>query len=131
MANLNNTLRTNMMSQITTSLTTTSRLLVYTGSAPSKTASPTGTLLATFTLAATPGSASGGVYTFTNPSNVTGAASGTPGYFRMIDGTTDDGTHTQIQGTSAVGSGELNFSSTIASGGTVSISSFTITEGNN
>lgn len=127
--NLKDTLRQSMLSQITTALTTTSRLLVYTGTAPSKTASPTGTLLATFTLAATPGTASGGVYTFTAPASVTAAASGTPGYGRMIDGTVDDGTHTEIQFTCGVGSGELNFSSTLASGGTVSISSMTITEG--
>src|SRR5947209_742963 len=102
--NLHNTLRTNMMGQITTALTTTSRWLIYTGTAPAKTATPTGTLLATFTLSATPGTASGGVYTFTAPSNVTAAATGTPGYGRMIDGTTDDGTHTQIQHTCGVGS---------------------------
>lgn len=130
MANLKDTLRNTMMGNITTALTTTSRLLIYTGTAPTKTTAPTGTLLATFTLASTPGTATGGVYTFTAPSNVTAAASGTPGYWRMIDGTTDDGTHTQIQGSAGVGSGELNFASTIASGGTVSITSFTITEGN-
>src|SRR5215813_1859357 len=115
--NLHNTLRTNMLTQITTALTTTSRMLVYTGTAPSKTAAPTGTLLATFTLAATPGTGAAGVYTFTNPANVTGAAAGTPGYGRMIDGATDDGTHTQIQFSCGVGTGELNFSSTITSGG--------------
>jgi hypothetical protein len=119
-----------MMGQLTTSLTTTSRMLIYTGTQPSKTAAPTGTLLATFTLAATPGTDTAGVYTFTLPANVTGAASGTPGYGRMIDGTTDDGTHTQDQFSCGVGSGEMNFSSTIASGGTVSITSMSITEGN-
>ena len=130
MANLGNTLRTNMMSQIATVLGATSRLLIYTGSAPAKTSAPTGTLLATFTLASTAGTATAGVFTFTAPGNVTGAASGTPGYARFIDGTIDDGTHTDIQCSCGVGSGELNFSSTIASGGTVSITSFTITEGN-
>jgi hypothetical protein len=128
--NLNNTLRHNMMGQITTSLTTTSRLLVYTGSAPSKTAAPTGTLLGTWTLASTPGTDTNGVYTFTAPANITFVAAGTPGYFRMIDGSTDDGTHTQIQGTAGVGSGELNFASAAASGGTGTITSMTITEGN-
>lgn len=128
--NLNNTLRHNMMGQISTSLTTTSRMLVYTGSAPSKTATPTGTLLGTWTLSSTPGTDSAGVYTFTNPSNITFAASGTPGYGRMIDGTTDDGTHTQIQFTCGVGSGELNFASAASSGGTGTISSLAITEGN-
>ena len=58
------------------------------------------------------------------------AAAGTPGYYRVIDGTTDDGTHTQIQGSCGVGSGDINFSSTIASGGTVAITSLVYTEGN-
>jgi hypothetical protein len=128
--NLKTTLRNTMLTSIATALTATSRMLIYTGSAPANTATPTGTLLATFTLAATPGTASGGVLTFTLPSNVTGAASGTPGYGRMIDGTTDDGTHTQVQFSCGVGSGEMNFSSTIASGGTVSITAMTITDGN-
>jgi hypothetical protein len=128
--NLKTTLRNTMLTSIATALTATSRMLIYTGSAPANTATPTGTLLGTFTLAATPGTASGGVLTFTLPSNVTGAASGTPGYGRMIDGTTDDGTHTQVQFSCGVGSGEMNFSSTIASGGTVSITAMTITDGN-
>ncbi len=63
-------------------------------------------------------------------SGVTGTT-GTPNFFRMIDGATDDGTHTQVQGTAGVSSGELSFASPIASGGTVSITaSMTITEGN-
>lgn len=123
--------RNTRMDALTTSITATSRLKVYTGSAPANTATPTGTLLATLT-PANPfaAGASGGVLTASAIASATAAASGTPGYFRVIDGTTDDGTHTQVQGSSAVGSGDLNFASTIASGGTVSISSFVITEGN-
>lgn len=128
--NLHDTLRTNMMGLLTTSLTSTSRMIIYTGSKPSKTAAPTGTPLGTFTLSATPGSASGGVYTFTNPANITAAASGTPGYGRIIDGTVDDGTHTQGQFTCGVGSGEFNWGSAFTSGGTVSVTSMSITEGN-
>src|SRR4029077_10640153 len=102
------------------------------GSAPSKTASPTGTLLATLTPNATFGTVSTGVLTCNSiTSDTNAAASGTPGYYRVIDGTTDDGTHTQIQGSAAVGSGDINFSSTITSGGTVSITSLSYTEGNN
>jgi hypothetical protein len=128
--NLNNTLRHNMMGQIPTALTTTSRCLIYTGSAPLKTASPTGTLLGTFTGASGVGSDTAGVFTFTNPANITWVATGTPGYGRWIDGTTDDGTHTQIQFTCGVGSGELNFGSAVSSGGTGTITAMTITEGN-
>ncbi len=124
-------LRNARLDAFTTAVTATSRVKVYTGSAPSLTATPTGTLLATLTPANpfAPGSAAG-VLTASAIASGTAAASGTPGYFRVIDGTTDDGTHTQMQGDSAVGSGSLNFASTITSGGTVSISSFVVTEGN-
>ena len=128
---LKDTTRATMMGNISTAVTATSRIKVYSGSAPAKTASPTGTLLSTLTPSATFGSVSGGVLTCNAISNDTSAAaSGTPGYYRVIDGTTDDGTHTQIQGSAGVGSGDLNFSSTISSGGTVSISSLVYTEGN-
>jgi hypothetical protein len=130
MAHFSDTLRHSMMSQLTTALTTTSRLLIYTGSQPLKTAAPSGTLLATFTLAATPGSDTAGVYTFTPPANVVAVAAGSPQYARLIDGTTDDGTHTVMQISCGVGSGELSFASLIAMGGTVSISSLVVTEGN-
>jgi hypothetical protein len=129
--NLKDSIRTTMMGDIVTSITGTSRLLIYTGSAPSKTAGPTGTLLATLTPSATFGTTSGGVLTANAITSATAAASGTPGYYRIIDGTTDDGTHTQVQGSCGVGSGDINFPSTIASGGTVGISSLTYTEGNN
>jgi hypothetical protein len=128
--NLKDTIRTTMVGDISTSIGATSRIKIYTGSAPSKTASPTGTLLATLTPASTFGSSSGGVLTAGSiTSDTNAAASGTPGYYRVIDGTTDDGTHTQVQGSCAVGSGDINFSSTIAAGGTVAITSLTYTEG--
>jgi len=126
---LKTSLRTTIMNTIPTALTTTSRLLVYTGSAPANTAAPTGLLLATFTLASGVGTVSSGVLTFSAISSVTAGNGGTPGYYRMIDGTTDDGTHTQVQGSAGVGSGDLSFTSTITSGGTVSITSITMTEG--
>ena len=123
--------RNTRLDALTTALGTSAHLLVYTGGAPSKTASPTGTLLATLALSnPTAPASSGGVLTFSTITSATAAASGTPGYFRMIDGSTDDGTHTQLQGSAGVGSGDLNFNSTVASGGTVSITSATITEGN-
>lgn len=128
---LKDTTRATCMTAIVTAVTGTSRLKVYTGSAPSKTASPTGTLLATLTPNVTFGTVSGGVLTCNAiASDTNAAAAGTPGYYRVIDGTTDDGTHTQLQGSAAVGSGDLNFGSNVALGGTVSISSLTYTEGN-
>jgi len=130
--NLKDSIRTTMVGAISTSIGATSRIKIYTGSAPSKTASPTGTLLSTLTPSATFGTSATGVLTanaITNDTNA--AASGTPGYYRIIDGTTDDGTHTQVQGSCGVGSGDINFSSTIAAGGTVSITSLAYTDGNN
>lgn len=130
--NLKDTTRATMLSDLVTAITSTSRLKIYTGSAPSKTASPTGTLLATLTPNATFGTVSGGVLTANAiASDTNAAASGTPGYYRVIDGTTDDGSHTQIQGSCGVGSGDINFASTIVAGGTVAVSSLTYTEGNN
>jgi hypothetical protein len=124
-------IRNSRMDTITTSIGASGHLLVYTGSGPALTATPTGTLLSTHTLSNPLGAgSSGGVLTFGAIGSATAAASGTPGYFRCIDGATDDGTHTQIQGDAAVGSGSLNFGSTEVSGGSVSITSATDTEGN-
>lgn len=123
--------RTTMVGAISTSIGATSRIKIYTGSAPAKTAAPTGTLLATLTPSATFGTSATGVLTANAiASDSSAAASGTPGYYRIIDGTTDDGTHTQVQGSCGVGSGDINFSSTIASGGTVAITSLSYTDGN-
>lgn len=130
MANLGTILRTDMVGQINTTAGTTAHLLTYTGSAPSKTSAPTGTLLATWALANPVGAASGGVWTMTVPSSVTAAASGTPGYGRIIDGATDDGTHSQVQFSAGIGSGELSFNAALSSGGAASIIAFTITDGN-
>jgi hypothetical protein len=128
---LKDSIRTSMVGAISTSIGATSRIKVYSGSAPAKTAAPTGTLLSTLTPSATFGTSATGVLTANAIANDTAAAaSGTPGYYRVIDGTTDDGTHTQIQGSAGVGSGDLNFSSTIALNGIVSITSLTFTDGN-
>lgn len=129
--NLKDAIRTTMVGAISTAITGTSRILFYSGSAPSKTASPTGTLLATLTPSATFGTSTVGVLTANAITSANAVASGTPGYYRIIDGTTDDGTHTEVQGSCGVGSGDINFSSTIASGGSVSITSLTYTEGDN
>jgi hypothetical protein len=130
--NLKDATRTSMVALISTNITASSKNKIYTGSAPSKTAAPTGTLLSTLTPSATFGTSTTGVLTANAiTSDPSAAASGTPGYYRIIDGATDDGTHTQVQGSCGVGSGDINFSSTIASGGTVAITSLTYTEGDN
>jgi hypothetical protein len=128
--NLKDSIRQTEMAAIPTSIGASGHLLIYTGSAPSKTAGPTGTLLATLPLSSTAATASGGVLTYNAITSASAAASGTPGYYRQIDGATDDGTHTQVQGSSGVSSGDISFPSTIASGGTTGVSSLVYTEGN-
>lgn len=101
---------------------------VYTGSSPGPNTAVTGTLLATFTLAATAfGNASTGTATLAStPRSTTGAAAGTAGYFRMADSTGAaimDGT------VGATGSGadlELN-TTTVSVGLALDITSGTIT----
>ena len=131
---LKDSLRTTMMTAIVTSITGTSNLKIYnnSGAVPGKTASPTvngATLLATLACSATFGTVTTGVLTANTITAAVAGASGTPAFYRIIDGATDDGTHTQVQGSCGVGSGDINFSSTIASGGTVSISALSYTEG--
>lgn len=128
--------RNKALDAITTDAGTTAYLFVYSGSAPAKSSNafvaPTGTLLAKFALPnpIAPASATG-VLTLSAITSVTGSASGTPGYARICTASTDtDGSGCIFQCDAGVGSGSLNFSSTISSGGSVGISSFTISEGN-
>ncbi len=90
---------------------------------------PTGTPLVTFTLANPAGTVTDGVLTFSAITPATASATGTPGYTRFIDGTTDDGTHTVLQCTAGVGSGEFNFDSTIGIFGTETITGIIIADG--
>lgn len=104
-------------------------IAVRTGSPPANcAAADSGTLLALLT-ASDPmfGAASSGSMTASAITSDTNAdASGTPGHFRIKD---SDG-NCVIQGTAGVGSGDMNFDSAVTSGGTVSISSFVLTDGN-
>lgn len=118
---------------ITTAIGATGNLWVYSGTAPAKSAgayvAPTGTLGVKMACSNpfAPGS-SAGVLTASTITTTAATASITPGYYRVTTGTTDtDGSTVIMQGTAGVGSGDLNFSSAISSGGNVSISSFTIT----
>lgn len=134
--NLKASIRATMMGAIPTSVGASGHLFIYSGSAPSKTASPTGTSAITAGIVlnstmGTTGGTEGAVLTLSGVTLTgTATASITPQYYRITDGGTDDGTHTQIQGSCGVGSGDLNFASSITSGGTISITSMTWTEGN-
>lgn len=118
------TLRTDRMQKIKDDVGVGGTLVVYTGSAPGVGNAPTGTLLCTLT-AVTFGTA-GATMTVSATADSSAAASGTPGYYRFK---TSGGTAV-IEGTAAVGSGELSFNATVSAGGTVSLSSGTFTEGN-
>jgi hypothetical protein len=120
------TVRNNRLDQISTSIGANGHLIVYTGSAPGVGNASTGTKLCTLT-AVTFASASGGTKTFTATNDSNAAASGTPGYARLTN-TAESTVYVEFD--AAVGSGTLNFNATVSSGGTVSLSSATITEGN-
>ena len=60
-----------------------------------------------------------------------GGAGATPGHFRIYNSqATKDQTTCFIQGSCAIGSGDINFDGTITSGQTVTISTFTLTDAN-
>ena len=119
--------RTNAMSDISTDLGGTSFLLIYTGSPPANCATAaTGTLLASLACSATFGTATTGVLTANSITSATAAATGTAGYFRLC--TSSAGTTCVVQGLVGTSGSDLNLNSTsISSGQTVSITSFTIT----
>jgi hypothetical protein len=114
---------------IATAVGNSGYLEIYTGSVPTNcAASTTGTLLATFNLAApfSPG-ASAGVLSPTLPSNATAGNTGTAGYWRVFE---SDNATCVMQGTCGTTGADLNLNTTsIVSGGPVQISSWTITEG--
>jgi hypothetical protein len=121
-------LRNAILDVIETTISTAPTLEIRTGAAPSATTdADSGTLLVTMTLPSDwAAGASGGSKAKSGTWSGTGAASGTPGHFRLKD----SGGVVRIQGTSAVGSGELSLDATVSLGGTVTVSTFTLTEGN-
>jgi hypothetical protein len=129
------TVRNTRLAAITTALGTAAYLEVFTGAPAGKTAgtfnADPGTKLASLALAnPAAGSASAGLLTFGTITSGTGLASGTPASFRLKTAAGGAPSTVIVEGDAAVGSGSLNFASAISSGGTVSISSATITEGN-
>ena len=130
-----NTVRNTRLGDLVSALGTAAYLEIFTGSPPGKTTgtfnADTGTKLASLPCSnpVAPG-ASAGVLTFSTITSETALASGTPGYARFKTAQNGVASTVIIELDAGVGSGSLNFSSTIASGGTVSITSATITEGN-
>ena len=123
------------LDRLTTDLGTTAFIEVFTGAPAGKSAgtfnADPGTKLASLACSnpIAPGS-SAGLLTFSSITSATGLASGTPASFRIKSASGGGVSTVIIEGDAAVGSGSLNFASAVSSGGTVSISSATITEGN-
>jgi len=110
-------------------------LRIYTGAPPADvTQANSGTLLVTMNLpanwmadAASGQKALAGVWSGV----ASGGAGSTPGHFRVYNSqATMDGTTCIIQGTCAIGSGDLNANGTITAGQTVTVSAFTFTDAN-
>ena len=110
-------------------------LRVYAGAQPSDvTQANAGTLLVTINLpanwladAAAGAKALAGSWSGT----ASGGSASTPGHFRVYNSqATMDGTTCIVQGSSGIGAGDISFNGTITSGQTVSVSAFTLTDGN-
>ena len=106
-------------------------LKIYSGTQPALNGAVTGTLLATLTFGATAfasSSASAGTVTATANAitSETNSTAGTAGYFALVK---SDGTTVVATGSVGTSGADLNLSTlTIPSAGTVSCSSFTVTE---
>lgn len=131
--NLSTTVRNARLDAIETAISTAPILRIYSGTKPTACSdAATGTLLAEMTLpsdwlaAASSGSkAKSGTW-----SDASANAAGTAGYFRIYDST---GTTCHAQGTVTAtgGGGDMTLDNTsIASGQVVTITSFTLTDGN-
>jgi hypothetical protein len=125
------TLRNNQLDQITSAVGASGLLRIYDSTVPANVGTALGAQvkLAELTCNSTfAAAASGGVLTLNAITSDTSAdATGTATFFRL---TTSGGTAV-IQGTVGTSGSDLNLNSTsIQSGATVSVSSFTITAGN-
>ncbi len=129
------TVRVTRMADIVAALGTAAFLEIFVGSPPGKSAgafvADTGTKLASLAMSNPVAPAAvAGVLTFSAITATAAIAGGIPGYFRMKTAASGAASTVIVEGDAAVGSGSLNFNSTIAIGGTVSITSAVITEGN-
>ncbi len=127
--------RNTRLDALTSALGTAAVLDIFTSAPGGKSAgafvAESGTKLASLAMSnpTAPGSANG-VLTFSTITAASALASGTPASFRMKTVANGNATTCIVEGDAAVGSGSLNFNSTIAANGTVSITSAVLTEGN-
>ena len=122
--------RNAQLDTIESTIGTSAKLSVYTGSAPADCATAdTGTKLITISLPSDwMNAASSGTKTLLGTWSGTASAgsAATPGYHRFKDSTD---TTCGMQGSCGIGSGDLSFNGTITSGQTITVSAYTITAG--
>jgi hypothetical protein len=128
----NSTLRTAQATAIATEAGSGAQIKIYTGTQPASVATaPSGTLLGTLTVSGAFGTASAGVLTFSTVTSDSSAdANGTAGWFRTMK---SDGTTGVFDGSVTVtgGGGDMQLNTTtVTLGGTLGITSGTITVGN-
>jgi hypothetical protein len=126
------TTRNAMLDALTTRVGTSGLLRIYDGSRPATvaTAITTQVMLVALTTNATAfaAAASGGILTANAISNGTAVATGTASWFRLFK---SDGTTAIVDGDVSTSGADLNLNNTsIATGQTVSVTAFTVTEGN-
>lgn len=121
--------RNGELDSIETTIGASAKLQIRTGAQPANcAAADSGTLLCEITLPADwAAAASGGSKAKSGTWSGTASNTGTPGHFRLKD---NAGTTTGMQGSAAVGSGDLNFDGSFTSGQTVTINTFTMNAGN-
>ncbi len=119
------------LNAIETTVGGTAVLKIFNGAAPANCATAdAGTVLATMTLPADwMNAASGGSVTLAGSwQDASADATGTAGYFRVY---ANDGTTCHLQGTCGQGNGDLSLDNvSIASGQTVTVTVFTLTDAN-
>jgi hypothetical protein len=125
-------LRNSRLDQIETTLGTSPKLQIWTGAPPANcAAADTGTLLAELTLPSDwMAAASGGSKALLGTWTVAGVNTGAAAHFRLKD---NAGTTCHLQGTVTAtgGGGDMTVNSTsITTGQTITVTSFTITDGN-
>jgi hypothetical protein len=126
------TVRNNQLDQVESTAGVSAKLRIYTGAAPANCgAAATGTLLADIALPSDwMSAAASGSKSLLGTWSVAAAATGTAGYFRIWD-TAVTNCHVQGTVTATGGGGDMTLDNTsIATGQTVTIGTFTLSAGN-
>ena len=125
------TTRNNRLDEVTADAGTGAYIQFWNGAVPATpVTAPAGTLLASCACSnpIAPAASAGALTLSAVTSDTNANASGTPTFFRIA--TTETGTTTGIvQGSCAVGSGDLSIDAAIVATGTVAVSSLVITDG--